>query len=217
MRQEKQLMTCTKKPFATEREALTFEAEIRAKHNNARQYAYKCPECPSTYHLSALPPDAYELSKVNTSSHAIAEAARLQPARRSKMNRIEVEQFRKKVGEYLAAGMSLRQIAEKTGRSYPTAAFHAMKLRGHKPAASSNGCTVKGLEAQEQSLLEQIQGVQRKKQALIDAMQLRVQLTASGKAVSMQKEGEHMILKLDDAYELVEKLEALLLTSNDGA
>ncbi len=186
-----------KKCFASREAALRFEEEVQAKYpNQMRQYAYACEDCPN-WHLSSLPPEARELSK-SRPAPVIPPADHKDTTRREQILALKRQ------------GLSITEIARRTGVVYQTAYGYCVNAGLHIPTSSGTrpsikpALTVESLSREEQELQAKLHDIQRKRQQLIEAKALKIGSCSQG--VRIEKEGNILALSFADAEQLIEKL-----------
>jgi len=188
-----------KKCFASREAALRFEEEVQAKYpNQVKQYAYACEDCPN-WHLSTLSPEAYELSKSRP-------APVIPPANHKDTKREQILALKRQ-------GLSISEIATRTGVAYQTAyghcvgaGLHVPTPSGTRPSSIKSAMTVESLSEEERELQVKLQDVQRKKQQLIEAKTLKIGPCFNGQGVRISREGNVLALSFGDAEQLIEKL-----------
>ncbi len=193
-------MNCIKKSYPSRGAAEEFAADLRNRYpDQVQQYAYVCEECPN-WHLSSMPPEAYELSK----SHP---APAIPPAHKSTSTRDRVLDLKRQ-------GLGFSEIARQTGVVYQTAYKYCVDAGLHVPlpqprSASSSikpAMTVESLSTEERELQAKLEDIKRKKEQLIEAKALKIGPWFGNQGVRIEKEGNVLALSLADAEQLIEKL-----------
>jgi hypothetical protein len=206
-----------KKFFPTEHEALAFEERTRVSHDLARQYAFKCEECPG-YHLSAQSPESYAMQQ---SRQLLPRPVAVEERRSQRGSAEEIADRRRQVRELVLSDLSIRQIAEKIGVSMPTIHNDISQMGGLKalrdPLSIPPLQTVEALDEREKLLNAEIAKITADRKALIAARAFKFLPCFEGKGVLIKKESNSLGLSLDDAYELVDKLTAYLGALGSGA
>lgn len=187
-----------KKYFATEQDAVSFEAKNRATYGGVRQYAYVCEECDS-YHLSALPPDA----------RAVTNYSKIENSRSTgdvgKWRRI-TEQDKQQIIGLRKRGLTFAEIAERVGTSTATVSKH---LKQYEDAAKFRPATIDSLSSEEKQLEEKLQRLRQEKLRLVELNAVKVAKPADGQ-VSIRKGTQFMTVSSDDALEVIVKLNEVL-------
>jgi hypothetical protein len=189
---------CIKKSYPSRAAAEEFAADLKNRYpEQVQQYAYPCEDCPN-WHLSSMPPEAYELSK----SHP---APAIPPARKDTSTRERVLNLKRQ-------GLSVSEIARQTGIVYQTAYSYCVDAGLHvprpqpRPASSSikPAMTVESLSTEERELQAKLEDIKRKKEQLIEAKALKIGPYFGG--VRIEKEGNILALSFAEGQDLVEKL-----------
>jgi len=204
-----------KKFFSTSELATEFESTNSAKYNLTRQYVYKCEQC-TGYHLSALSEPAEQMTQ-QTDYTSLASMA---PMGVNHLTQNQIDSIKRLHKEGRGAKEIAAMVACVTQKVY----YHIRKanggpLTGRKQSGSGIPSTdLVSIQTEEQRLEAQLNALRAKKQQIIDAKKLKVKWytnngsVAPGKVIQIAKEGEHMIITLETANELVSKLEELLTT-----
>lgn len=211
------VVSCEKKFFHTEADAVSFEKSHRETNGSMRQYPYKCESC-TGYHLSCLQPGENELNK-STSRYSLANV--VPPARRHRRTKAALMELRGRIQQMREEGMKPGQIAEELGETYSNVHYllsNMQMLIKTKPGkeAPHVRLSMDSLETEEQKLEAQLVELRKKKEMLLEAKKLKVgwytnagSITA-GTSVRISKEGAEFICTLDTAKELIGKLQELI-------
>jgi hypothetical protein len=185
-----------KKQFATRQQATEFSARLKNDYpDEAPQYPYPCEQCGS-YHLTTQTAESYGM---------VVSKLGVPPIKRTRNTYTDADRQRCKM--LRQQSMALREISEKTGIKEMTIRnwfSHDATMTGSK------ALSVDSIEEQEKMLKAQLASLERQKQVLIEAKALKLSPCWDGKGILISKEGERMGLKLEDARELVSKLEKYL-------
>lgn len=196
-----------KKVFVSESEAAEWEASNRKKHNLAQQHPYKCEDCPH-YHLTAMTPDAFAMANSRRSLPQPVE---------NKSKKAAKGERQAQVTRLVAQGITdAKTIATKLDISVANAYIVLSKVRKQQQERlKAAPVTIDDIDAQEKALQAQLQKLAGEKQRLIDLKALKVKRCWNGEGVLIQKENEHMALRLADVAELAEKLMDFLPQNGD--
>jgi hypothetical protein len=217
---------CTKKSFATSAAAETFASELQIKFpTQARQSAYPCEDCPN-WHLSAMDTAAHAMSqsRVNISSHAnFTWAPKLHKNLQHLQSKIKevYQQYANDRGDKYGA---ITHVCDTLGiegaNPRQSVRLYLTEIGLHTPnpirveaRSRANNPTIEGLESKEQELERQLHEIQAKKQALIEAKAIKITNMVNNEqqsVVVIRKEGMSLVVSQEDAFVLVEKLEAHL-------
>jgi hypothetical protein len=190
-----------KKPFATQTEAVSWEANNRAKYpTNPQQHPYKCEDCPA-WHLTSKSPDASGLAQVD-----YAKFQRFVPP----SERRPRGETTAKVLDLHGQGFSTPQIAARLGVSAVTVYYHLNKETGKTWKGNPTVITLDTLSQKESELQRQLHKVQVEKERLIELKKLKLESCWGGTGVLLSKEGNKLALGLEDARLLVDKLTDIL-------
>jgi PHD/YefM family antitoxin component YafN of YafNO toxin-antitoxin module len=218
---------CTKKSFPTSAAAETFASELQRKYpTQARQSVYACENCPG-WHLSAMDPVAHGMaaSRVNISSSANSTRA---PHLHKDLQHIQSKIKELYTARLATAGktgiiahvcraleitdtyqqQTVRRFLIYAGLHTPNPRMTAAQTGRAKPDSS-----IESIESKKQELERQLRDLQAKKQALIEMKALKISDMVNSEkqpVVVVKKEGMSLVLTHEDAFLLVEKLEAHL-------
>jgi hypothetical protein len=191
-----------KKNFATEQEAVSFEAKRRATYGGIRQYAYLCEDCGS-YHLSGLSPDAR-----NVTNYKRIENGR-PPATFEKRRRVTDDDVRQMV-TLRKQGLDDTKIADRLEFSETTVSKH---LKRQTEAPKLQQPTVNSLSSEEKHLEAKLNRVREEKQRLIELNAVKVAKLVDDQ-VSIRRGLQSILLSVDDALDVTIKLTEVLGLSN---
>jgi hypothetical protein len=189
----------SKRCFPTKDDAESFAAELRDKYpEQVQQHAYACEYCPA-WHLSAL------------SAEAFATVTTRWPSAPTEEGRAgKYEDQKDEIAKLFHQGNDFQGISAKTGVPYGSVRYWCIKLGLYEPT-SRNITTrpaaltsIEDLSNEECSLQERLREVQLRKQRLIEAKMLRIEVLNSGFLI--KKEGNVLQVTFDDAEDLVAKL-----------
>jgi hypothetical protein len=206
-----------KKVFLSEQAALAFEERTRESSNRAKQYAYKCEQCPG-YHLSFQSPESYAMQQ---SRQSLPRPVAVEERRSQRGSREEIAERRRQVSKLVLSGWSMRQIAEKTGVSLPTVNYDITQMGGLKalrdPLSSPPLQSLEALDEREKALKSELDKISAERRAMIEAKAFKFLPCLEGKGVLIRKESGSLPLLLEDAHELVDKLTAYLCDLRSGS
>lgn len=192
-----------KKPFATEQEAVSFEAKRRATYGGTSQYAYLCEDCDS-YHLSSLPPGAG-----NVTNYKRIENGRPAAAAFEKRRRVTDDDVRQMVA-LRKQGLDDTRIAERLEFSETTVSKH---LKRQTEAPKLQQPTVNSLSSEEKHLEAKLNRVREEKQRLIELNAVKVAKLVDDQ-VSIRRGLQSILLSVDDALDVTIKLTEVLGLAN---
>lgn len=201
---------CTKKYFGSEQDAVSFEKSNRVKNGFQEQFAYKCENC-SGWHLSSVQQSKQsDVSQVNYSRMGVAI-----PQRRTRRSEAEREALRAEILRLRGNGLAPKEIAAKLGEEMSNVYFYlrdpAAKHTSHAPIVDLDS-----IQSEEEKLEAQLNALRSKKQQFIELKKLKVNWYTNngsvtpGKVIEVRKEGERMVMTVETATELIEKLTDLL-------
>lgn len=188
-----------KKSFATEQEAVSFEAKRRATYGGIRQHAYLCEDCGS-YHLSSLSPDAGNVTNYKRIENAAAF---------DKRRRVSDDDVRQMVA-FRKQGLDDTQIAKRLDFSETTVSKH---LKRQIEATKPQQPTVDSLSSEEKHLEAKLNRVREEKQRLIELNAVKVAKLVDDQ-VSIRRGLQSILLSVDDALDMTIKLTEVLGLSN---
>ncbi|HEY4740395.1 MAG TPA: helix-turn-helix domain-containing protein [Candidatus Acidoferrales bacterium] len=191
-----------KKRFATEQEAVGFEAKGRATYGGIRQHAYLCEDCGS-YHLSCLSPDARNVTDYKRIENGRPAAAF------EKRRRVTDDDVRQMVA-LRKQGLDNTQIAERLNFSDTTVSKH---LKRQAEAPKFQQPTVDSLSSEEKHLEAKLNRVREEKQRLIELNAVKVARLVDDQ-VSIRRGLQSILLTVDDALDVTIKLTEVLGLSN---
>jgi hypothetical protein len=189
-----------KRSFPTRNDAEAFAAELEDKYpQQVQQYAYACEDCPE-WHLSAYPPEAYATVMTHWPSTSSTKDGRAGKYADRKDD----------IAKLYREGNDFQGIAAKTGVPYQAVRYYCIELGLHEPAPRNVTpkpaalTSIEDLSNEECSLKDRLREVQLRKQRLIEAKMLRIEVVNS--SVLIKKEGNVLQVTLEDAEDLVAKL-----------
>ena len=187
-----------KKVFMSAGEAVEWEASNREKYNLARQYVYKCDDCPD-YHLSATSPEAFAMAKSRALLPRPVEDNGKKAGKGERVNQVK---------SLLAQGIAdPKAIAARLDISVANASVVLSKVgKQERERLNAAPITIDAIDAEEKVLIAQLQKLTAEKQRLLEMKALKIMSCWDGDGVLIQKENERMALRLEDAQELAEKL-----------
>ena len=188
-----------KKSFATEQEAVSFEAKRRATYGGIRQQAYLCEDCGS-YHLSSLPPGAGNVTNYKSIENAAAF---------EKRRRVTDDDVRQMVA-LRKQGLDDTEIADRLEFSETTVSKH---LKRQTEAPKLQRPTVDSLSSEEKNLEAKLNRVREEKQRLIELNAVKVAKLVDDQ-VSIRRGLQSILLSVDDALDVTIKLTEVLGLSN---
>jgi len=188
-----------KKSFATEQEAVSFEAKRRATYGGIRQQAYLCEDCGS-YHLSSLPPGAGNVTNYKSIENAAAF---------EKRRRVTDDDVRQMVA-LRKQGLDDTEIADRLEFSETTVSKH---LKRQTEAPKLQRPTVDSLSSEEKNLEAKLNRVREEKQRLIELNAVKVAKLVDDQ-VSIRRGLQSILLSVDDALDMTIKLTEVLGLSN---
>lgn len=188
-----------KKSFATEQEAVSFEAKRRATYGGIKQHAYLCEDCGS-YHLSGLSPDAGNVTNYKRIENSAAF---------EKRRRVTDDDVRQMVA-FRKQGLDDAQIAERLEFSETTVSKH---LKRQTEAPKLQQPTVDSLSSEEKHLEAKLNRVREEKQRLIELNAVKVAKLVDDQ-VSIRRGLQSILLSVDDALDMTIKLTEVLGLSN---
>lgn len=188
-----------KKTFATEQEAVSFEAKRRATYGGVKQYPYLCEDCDS-YHLSALPPDA---------RNTVTNYGKIENGRPStafeKRRRVTDDDVRQMVA-LRKQGLDTKQIAERLEFSEATVSKH-LKRQTETPRFQPP--TIESLSSEEKQLEAKLNRIREEKQRMIEVNAVRVAKLVDDQ-ISIRRGLQSVLLTVDDALDVTIKLNEVL-------
>ena len=211
-----------KKVFHSEEGANRFQQHAKDTYGNATQFPYHCEHC-GLWHLTSKEPVQQTNSGTLASglgllaaTHAApssetTEMAETTPKRRTGETRGATGETRELVRALVAKGKDRLAMAEELGVSLACVDYHQRKLQEEgnpkpKPSQPVSGISIGSLDDEEAALRAQLEAVQRKKQILIEAKRLKVDLINNNHSILIQKEGERMVLPFEERDRLIEML-----------
>jgi biotin operon repressor len=205
-----------KRTFQTKEDADTFQRANTEKYGSAAQFPYECKDC-GLWHLTKLRPELQTNSGTMASGLGRLSA---NPVVTSATTRRAKGMTRELVRALKAQGKCRSEMAEELGISPFGVGYHLRKLQSSEgmtiPSRTSSKISAEDLDSEEAALQAQLEAVQRRKQALIEAKQLKVGLI-NNNSILIQKEGERMLLPFEERERLAEMLLDLELPADAAA
>jgi hypothetical protein len=184
---------CKKRQYATEAEAVAFSESWAIKHpNSVRQHPYRCEDCIGCYHLTTQTSESYGL----------ARPRQITPPKLGN-TREDVAHRRSMVLQQRNQGLTARAISAALGISLDVVYSDFTALNGAK---TKPPITVDSLVQQKKAIEAQIEALRLQEAAMIEAKRLKLVPCFHNEGVLITKEGEKMGLRIDDAFELVDRL-----------
>ena len=211
-------MSCSKKSFSKEQEAIAFEIENRSRNYNTEQNPYRCEECGS-YHLTATKPGTHSIAQVN-----YVELAKFGSSRAAK------GETTARVAALVAMNpeFTAKQIAERLNMSEANVNYHRQKLKPDydparkgpyfpQPKATLRSVTIQIASAQQRiddlrrgelKVEQQLAALKAQEESLRGQSRMTLNITNDG--VVIEKNAEKITLTLSDCESLVTQVEEFL-------
>jgi hypothetical protein len=186
-----------KKSHASREEAEGFATRIKADHpEQVLQHAYACEDCPH-WHLSALPPDSYNLARPTVPT-PVSDDSR---ATKYMGKKEEIAKLRHQ-------GKDLMEISAITGVPYGSVRHYLIELGLYQPnmrgERTNQIVSIESLDEEEAKALALVEQIRNRKQKLIELKALKIELLDSG--VLLKKEGNVLQFSFEEAAKLIEKV-----------